>query len=194
MEDQYENRDEDPQTLAAMRDSFSSLLELNKPSKSNVMERCTYDQYVGALLNDASAPSSPLAHRPKFSNRTRFKILYDGDRPYLARANSNKRLYHREELFWTIFSAHRSCNHGDGKTYGIVKEFADNIHLWECYLVTKLCYCKRVKSKTSTSKTVTSSPKSKAGDLHIINMKNNPDKSYQWILLYKDDMRQNLFS
>ena len=195
MEKQFEDRDEDPQTLVAMKDSFNCLLDQNKPaSKSYVMEKNTYERYLGTLLNEPSDPSSPSVQLPKFSNQKRFKVLLDGDQPYLARNNSNKRLYHREELFWVIFSAHRRCNHGDGKaTYDNLKDYADNIFLWECYLVTKLCYCRRRKHKPSKSKMITTSPRHKAGDLHLISMEKSPDKSYRWLLLYKVDDTKFIF-
>ena len=45
-----EDRAGDPQTVAAIRDSFNSLLDQNKPDKSYVMERDTYDYYLSALL------------------------------------------------------------------------------------------------------------------------------------------------
>ena len=196
MERQFEDRDEDAQTLVAMKESFNSLLDQNKPaSKSYVMEKHTYDQYLRALMDETAAASSPSIHLPRFTNQKRFKVMYDGDHPYLARTHSNKRLFHKEELFWAIFSAHRRCNHGDGKvTYDVAKEFADNIFLWECYLVTKICYCKRRKQKPSSSRMVyTTSPRYKAGDLHLVNMENSPDKSYRWIMLYKIDDTKFIF-
>ena len=120
----------DPHTVAAIKESFYSLLDQNKPDKSYVMEKSTYDSFIAALSNSPGAPA--ISPKRKFSNRKRFKVLYKDDVPYLARANSNKRVYHREEIFDVIFEAHCSCNHGDGKrTYAIVKEFADNVFLWE---------------------------------------------------------------
>ena len=123
-------------------------------------------------------------------------MLYkDNNVPYLARASTNKRVYHREEIFDVIFAAHCSCNHGDGrKTYSIVKEFADNIFHWECVLVTKLCYCKRVKSGRTSQVRSSSKPMTKAGDIHLLDMERIPDKEYRWILLYKDDVTKFLFA
>ena len=195
MERQFEDQDEDAQTLVAMKESFNSLLDQNKPaSKSYVMEKHTYDQYLRALLDETAAASSPSIHLPRFTNQKRFKVIYDGDHPYLARTHSNKRLFHKEELFWAIFSAHRRCNHGDGKaTYDVAKEFADNIFLWECYLVTKICYCKRRRQKSSSSRMITTSPRYKAGNLHLINMEHCPNKSYHWLLLYKIEDTKFIF-
>ena len=191
-----EDRAGDPQTVAAIRDSFNSLLDQNKPDKSYVMERDTYDYYLSALLQRATNLSENILTLPrrKFSNRMRFKVICDENGPYLARASSGKRVYHRDELFNTIFDAHCKCNHGDGrKTYGILKEFAGNIFLWQCLLVTKLCFCKRTKSKASKARGF-ASPQTKAGDLHLINMVDNPDKAYEWLMLYRDDATKFLFA
>ena len=182
----------DPHTVAAIKESFYSLLDQNKPDKSYVMEKSTYDSFIAALSNSPGAPA--ISPKRKFSNRKRFKVLYKDDVPYLGRANSNKRVYHREEIFDVIFEAHCSCNHGDGKrTYAIVKESVDNIFLWECLLVTKLCFCKRTKDRLSKSRK-TSSPQTKAGEIQLINMESIPDKGFRWLLLYRDDATKFLFS
>ena len=189
-----DDRAADPNTVAAIGESFQLLLEKNKPDKSYVMEKSTYDMYVAHL---SKAPHlTPFPSNRRFSNRGRFRVLYrDDNTPYLARASTNKRIYHRDEIFDVIFTAHCSCNHGDGKkTYSIVKEFADNIFHWECVLVTKLCYCKRVKKFPPSELRSASKPMTKAGDIHLFNMESNPDKDYQWILLYRDDLTKFLFA
>ena len=192
IEESHEDRAADPQTVAAIKESFNGLLDQNKPDKSYVMGKDTYNSYLATLLQSPSAFHLNLKQR--FSNRKRFKVLFNDNQPYLARANSNKRVYYREEIFDVIFAAHCSCNHGDGRrTYAIVKEFADNIFLWECLLVTKLCYCKRTKSRASKSR-IASSPRTKAGDIHLMNMESIPDKQFRWILLYMDDTTKFLFA
>ena len=190
----HEDRAADPNTVAAIGESFQVLLEKNKPDKSYVMEKSTYDMYIAYLSKTTN--SIPFSKSRKFSNRKRFKVLYDDNRtPFLARAVTNKRVYHCEEIFDVIFVAHCKCNHGDGKkTYDIVKEFADNIFHWECVLVTKLCYCKRVKTGRPSELRSTSKPMTKAGDIHLFNMENISDNEYRWILLYKDDVTKFLFA
>ena len=186
------DRASDPKTVAAIRELFYSMLDRNKPVKSYVMEKSTYNSYIATLTSSHHA--LPIGPKRKFSNRKRFKVLYKDHFPYLVRSNSNKRVYHREEIFDAIFDAHCSCDHGDGRrTYAIVKEFADNIFLWECLLVTKLCYCKRTKGRNSKMRN-TSSPESKAGDIHLISMEKNPDKDFQWLLLYRDANTKFLFA
>lgn len=144
MDQSYEDRGTDPQTVAAIRESFNGLLDQNKPDKAYVMEANTYRSYLATLSEERTSESPKL----NFPNRKRFKVLFDNDQPYLARAHSNKRVYYREEIFDAIFTAHCNFNHCDGrKTYSIVKEYADNLFLWQCRLLTKLCFCKRVKSK-----------------------------------------------
>ena len=188
----HDERAADPHTVAAIGESFMVLLEKNKPDKSYVMEKGTYDRYLAVLSNDQIA--IPISSKLKFSNRKRFKVLYKDNSPYLARAKSNKRVYHREEIFDVIFAAHCSCNHGDArKTYSIVKEYADNIFYWECVLVTKLCYCKRVKGRTSELVSA-SKPMTKAGDVHLFDMESISDNDYQWILLYRDEDTKFLFA
>ena len=156
------------------------------------MEKSTYDSFIAALSSTPGA--SAISPRRKLPNQKRFKILCKDDVPYLARANSNKRVYHREEIFDVIFEAHCSCNHGDGRrTYAIVKEFADNIFLWECLLVTKLCFCKRTRDRLSKSRN-TSSPQTKAGEIHLIDIASVADKGFRWLLLYRDDATKFLFS
>ena len=93
----HDERAADPHTVAAIGESFMVLLEKNKPDKSYVMEKDTYDRYLAVLSNDQSA--IPISSKRKFSNRKRFKVLYKDNSPYLARATSNKRVYHREEIF-----------------------------------------------------------------------------------------------
>ena len=192
IEQSHTDRATDPQTVAAIRESFNDLLDQNKPDKSYVMGKNTYYSYLAALAESPRVfPTSPKLN---FPNRKRFKVLVSNNQPFLARAHSNKRVYYREEIFDIIFTAHCSFNHCDGRrTYAVVKEFADNIFLWQCLLVTKLCYCKRVKSKSSKVRHA-SSPRTKAGDIHLINMETFPDNLFKWILLYKDDSTNFLFA
>ena len=89
------------QTVAAIRESFNGLLDQNKPEKSYVRGKSTYDSFIAALSSSPGAPAISLCK---------------DDVPYLVRENSNKRVYHREEIFDVIFEAHCSCNYEDGKS------------------------------------------------------------------------------
>lgn len=183
-----QTRADDPLTLAALRVTFDDLIDQNQPEeKAYVIDKATYDSYLRALVNDAD--HQPHFFDKKFSNRIRFKVLYDENGPFLARAHSNKRLYYKEELFDVIYAAHKKCNHGNGKqTYLELKEAADNIFAWQCFLLTKMCFCKRAKNCRSLA-----SPKTNSGTFEIVNMVSNPDGRYNWILLYRDDMTSFLF-
>lgn len=187
-----ETRVDDPQTAAALRALFDDLIAQNQPEeKSYVLDKTTYDGYLRTLLKDKGDPS-PL-HDRKFSNRLRFRVLRDENGPFLARAHSNKRLYHKGELFDVIYAAHKKCNHGNGKqTYLELKEFADNIFAWQCLLLTKICFCKRKKNKTSKCRSP-ASPRTNSGTFELVNMESKSDSRYIWILLYRDDMTSFLF-
>ena len=79
----HDERAADPHTVAAIGASFMVLLEKNKPDKSYVMEKDTYDRYLAVLSNDQSA--IPISSKRKFSNRKRFKVLYKDNSPYLVK-------------------------------------------------------------------------------------------------------------
>ena len=175
------SRDSDPQAISAIRGIFYELLEENKPKKTYVMERSTYLHYLQVLMNENAGTKSVC-----FSNRKRFKVLSDGDVHYLARANSNRRVYHKEELFDVILAAHQRCNHGDGRsTYAELKNFADNIFLWECTLFTKLCFCKRMKTQASRLKSWRS-PQTGVGELRLFDMEESNDKLFSQLMVYRD--------
>lgn len=185
-------RSTDRQTVAAIRCVFNSLVDQNKPRKSYVMERSTYDQYLRILLNTKEPTQSLSPPLKKYSNRTRFKVLYDSRGPYLAKALSNKRVYSKDELFDVIFDAHLRCNHGDGRrTYSEAKVSAGNIFLWQCLLVSKICFCKRTKGRQFRGRSW-ASPQTYAGELQLLNMEATPDTCYSWLLVYRDDATQYL--
>ena len=187
-----EAREDDPQAAAAFRALFDDLIVQNQPEeKSYVIDKATYESYLRSLLSDKDDPSP--SYDKKFSNRIRFKVLYDKNGPFLARAHSNKRLYHKDELFDIIYAAHKKCNHGNGKqTYLELKDSADNVFIWQCLLLTKMCFCKRMKNKTANCRRSVS-PRTNAGTFELVNMESMPDTSYFWILLYRDDMTSFIF-
>ena len=187
-----EARADDPQAAAAFRAVFDDLIVQNQPEeKSYVLDKATYESYLRSLLNDKDGPSP--SYDKKFSNRIRFKVLHDENGPFLARAHSNKRLYHKDELFDIIYAAHKKCNHGNGKqTYLELKDSADNIFIWQCLLLTKMCFCKRAKNKIASCRHSVS-PRTNAGTFELVNMESKPDSSYIWILLYRDDMTSFIF-
>lgn len=173
------SRDTDPQAILVIRGMFYELLEENKPRKTYVMERSTYLQYLQILMNKHVKSNT-------FPNRKRFKVLYDGDEPYLARAKSGRRVYYKEELFDVIFVAHQRCNHGDGKsTHAVLKNSADNIFLWECVLFTKICYCKKMKAQYSRTKDW-SSPQTSVGELRVYDMQESNAGVFSRLIVYRD--------
>ena len=186
-----DSRAHDPQTVEAIRALFNNLIDQNKPEKGFVMEISTYETYLKTLLHQDTSTAEIL---PRFSNRKRFEVGFDNSVPYLARKKTHKRVYHKGELFGVIFDAHIRCQHGDGKKiHTELKEVADNIFLWECILLTKLCYCKRTKIRSLKAKTC-SSPKTSSGDLLLINMDSFSDINFPFLLIYRDVVSQFMIS
>ena len=185
-----DSRGNDANTVAALRTVFYEALEQNKPEKSFILEKSKYEHYLQTL----QGIRNPLQLQPgdRFTNQKRFGIKTEGGETFLVRAKTERRVFHKEQLFEVVFAAHRACGHGDGKrTYDILKDSTDNVYRWECLQLAKNCYCRRTRARIYKAKQWRS-PQTNAGELDLLCMTDCPDNGYMWILLYRDSASQFL--